>query len=54
MEQEDKELWGSLWREDLVGWEPASNEVSVEAEKSSVLEAVSKKRLMKTQQTVKT
>jgi hypothetical protein len=33
-----------------VSWEPASNEVSAEAEESPLLESVTKERLVKTQQ----
>jgi hypothetical protein len=38
----------------LCTWEPAGNEVSAEAEESPLLGAVTRERLVKTQQTEKT
>jgi hypothetical protein len=37
----------------VVGWWPAGDGVSAEAEESSLLEAVARERLVKTQQAVK-
>jgi hypothetical protein len=37
-----------------VGYLPYSNEVSVEAEESTLLEAITRERMVKTQQTEKT
>jgi hypothetical protein len=50
--QEFRELQGSLSREDLVG--AISNEVSAEAEESLLFEAITRERLVKTEQTEKT
>jgi hypothetical protein len=47
-----REFHGNLRKEDLV--DAVSNEVSAEAEESPLLEAVIRKRLLKTQQTEKT
>jgi hypothetical protein len=47
-----RELYESLWREDSVG--AVSNVVCAEAEESPMLEAVTKERVVKIQQTEKT